>query len=237
MTKPYQVLLVDDEYLALELLENYLQHIPNVSIVDKCKSPLRALEILRQQQVDILFLDVQMPSLSGVDLLKTLDEPPLTIFTTAYRDYAVEAFDLSAVDYLVKPFSLSRFLQAFAKAQQALLPRQEATLLPSPEVAKDYFTVKVDSKLVRIRFAEVQYVEGLKEYVRIVTVRARYVTYERMKRMEGLLPVSDFVRVHKSYIVGKQHVKSLEGNLLEVGVQHIPISRGRREMVINELFV
>lgn len=225
-----RILLVDDEYLALNLLEGYVQQVPGARLIAKCKSALEAMDVLQQEEVDILFLDIQMPSLSGIDLLKSLDRPPATVFTTAYRDYAVDAFALNAVDYLVKPFSFSRFLQAMHKAIQYQQKGQAVA------EGTEYLSVKVDGKLVRVKISEIIYVEGMKEYVRIVCENNKYVTFERMKNMEETLPANQFMRVHKSYLIARNKVKTIEGNMLEVGGAKIPISRSLRSQIIEELF-
>lgn len=226
----YRILLVDDEYLALQLLEEYLMKVPQVEVVAKCKSPLEALSVLRTQAIDILFLDIQMPTLSGVDLLKSLGHPPVTIFTTAYRDYAIDAFNLNVVDYLLKPFAFERFLQALEKAMSACDPS------PLTESESTHLTLKVEGKLQRIKISDIIYVEGMKEYVRVVCQKEKYVTYERLKNMELLLPQQHFLRVHKSYIVAKNSVVAIEGNLLDVGIQKIPLSRNLRGTIMSALF-
>lgn len=228
----YKTLLVDDEFMALNLLEEFVAKIPDLEIMDKIKSPVKAIEILQNQQVDLLFLDIQMPVLSGNNLLKSLSNPPVTIFTTAYSDYALEAFDLNAVDYLLKPFSFERFLQAVNKGKQQIKKRQNL-----PNLSTDTFiTVKVDGRLEKISFDEILFVEGLKEYVRIVCKDKRLVTLERLKNMEGLLPSQNFLRVHKSFIVSTKRVRTLNGNMLEIGKYKIPISRNKKEEVIQSIF-
>ena len=230
-------MLVDDEYLALNLLETFIQEIPELEIVDKVKSPVKALEILTQARIDLLFLDIQMPTLSGNNLLRTLPRPPVTIFTTAYADFAVEAFNLNVADYLLKPFSFERFLQAVNKAKERLRDPAAAPLpLAAAEENRDFFSVKVDGKVVKVRYEDILFIEGLKEYVRIVCRDARYVTLESLKNLEELLPQSNFVRVHKSYIVAKDKVQALDGNLLEIQKHKIPISRTKRDEVVQEVF-
>lgn len=229
-----KVLLVDDEYLALNLLEQFIQELPDLEIVAKVKSPIQALDILQKEAIDILFLDIQMPVLSGTSLLKTLKNPPVTIFTTAYSEYAVEAFDLNAVDYLLKPFSFERFLQSLNKAKDFLSNKSTS---PVSDTSKDFLTMKVDGKIEKIIIDDILFIEGLKEYIKIVTPTRNYVTYESMKNMEENLATHGFVRVHKSYIVSKHKVKSLEGNLLDLGAKmRIPISRERKEEVVKAIF-
>jgi len=234
-----RTLLVDDEYLALNLLEEFIKKVPGLEVAGKAKSPLKALEILGQQAVDLMFLDIQMPALSGNNLLRTLKHPPLTIFTTAYSDYAVEAFGLNAVDYLLKPFSFERFLQAVNKAREQLDYSERAgerAQLVLPRESRDFFSIKVDGKVVKVRFADILFIEGLKEYVRFVCRDARHVTLESLKNLEELLPADGFLRVHKSYIVAKDKVQSLNGNMLEIGQFKIPISRSKREEVVQAIF-
>lgn len=231
-----RTLLVDDEYLALNLLETYAQQVPDLEIVGKEKLPMKALERLQQDQVDLLFLDIQMPVLSGNNLLKTLQNPPLVVFTTAYTEYAIEAYDLNVVDYLLKPFPFERFLQAVQKAKQLLNARQAGSTNQNP-VAPDFLSLKVDGKLVKVFVEDILYIEGLKEYVRFVcSGNRRYVTLESLRNLEELLPSQQFSRVHKSYIVAKTKVSALDGNMLEIGTVKIPISRGKRDEVVADIF-
>lgn len=233
---PIKTLLVDDEFLALNLLETFVQKIPEMVIVDKVKNPLKAIDILNREPVDLLFLDIQMPTLSGTEMLKTIQNPPVTIFTTAYADYAVEAFSLNAIDYLLKPFSFERFLQAVNKARERIHFQRSASGILMPSQSHDFFTAKVDGKLVKIRFGDILFIEGLKEYVRIVCTDARHVTLESLKNLEQLLPQEAFIRVHKSFIVAKDKVQQLNGNMLEIGKHKIPISRTKKEEVVEWIF-
>jgi two-component system, LytTR family, response regulator LytT len=221
-----RILLVDDEFLALNLLEEYASRIPGLQVVNKVKSGIQALEILEKEPIDVLFLDIQMPMLSGVNLLRALPKKPITIFTTAYSEYAVEAFDLNVVDYLLKPYSFERFIQAVNKAKEAIAP-------PPP---LDFIVVKVDGRLQKIQLSELLYVEGLKEYVKLVSATKQYVTFERLKNIADMLPEQDFLRVHKSYIVAKHAVHAVEGNLLDLGKVKIPISREKKEEVVKSIF-
>ncbi len=245
MMKIYKILLVDDEYLALNLLAQFASQLPDLEVVGRCKSAIEALEILQSGEVDMLFLDIQMPVLSGLQLLKTVQRPPATIFTTAYSEHAVEAFDLNAVDYLLKPFAFERFLQAVNKAKDFLNKRapnnhaaaQETVAAPKVDI-EDYLVAKVDGRIEKIFFADIQYVEGLKEYVRIVCPTRSYVILESMKNLEETrLPAADFLRVHKSYIIARKRVQTLDGNVLDIGAKiKIPISRERKEEIVRLLF-
>jgi two-component system, LytTR family, response regulator LytT len=240
----YKILIVDDEYLALNLLEQFTGQLTDLAMVSKCKSAIQALEILNKEPVDILFLDIQMPVLSGINLLKTLQRPPATIFTTAYSDYAVEAFDLNVVDYLLKPFSFERFLQSVNKAKEFLSKKEPVTApntplvshLPVEAAPKDYLIAKVDGKIEKIFFKDIVVVEGMREYVKFICLHRNYIVLESMKNLEDALPQADFLRVHKSFIVAKERVQSLEGNQLLVEKLKIPISRERKEEVVKAIF-
>ena len=233
------VLLVDDEYLALDLLENFIKEVPYLKVVGKIKSPMEAMEILNEEDIDILFLDIQMPVLSGMNLLKTLKRKPVTIFTTAYSEHAVDAFGLDAVDYLLKPFSFERFLQAVNKAKEQL-HRPQATSSPIKErqpISEDGFlSIKADSKLIKVFFKDILFIEGLKEYVKIITETERFVTLMSLKELVHMLPETYFIRCHKSYIINSAKVKSIEGNLLHLEKHKIPISRDRKNEVVERIF-
>lgn len=225
-----RILLVDDEYLALRLLEEYAGRIPSLEVAGKAKTAVQALDILNRESIDVLFLDIQMPLLSGINLIKSLQKKPITIFTTAYSEYAIEAYDLNVVDYLLKPYSFERFVQAVNKAREALSRSGELPAEPP------FLVVKTDGKLQKILLQDVLYVEGLREYVRLVCAGKQYVTFERLKNIEERLPAADFIRVHKSFIVSKKAVQSLEGHQLDLGKTRIPISRERKEAVVKAIF-
>jgi len=243
-----RVLLVDDEYLALQLLESFLNRlakdITEIELVAKVKSPLQAIEILQTQTIDLLFLDIEMPTLRGHQLLKALSHPPLTIFTTAYTDYAVQAFELNAIDYLVKPFSFERFVQAFAKARKHFSWRSNTTLSPHTKTPKatepsqdEHLTIKEDGNIYKVFYQDIIYIEGLREYVRIVTHNRKFVTLAALKDLEATLPAAHFMRVHKSYIVALAQVVALNGNLLQLqGSYQIPVSRSRKEHLVKTIF-
>ncbi len=234
-----QTLLVDDEYLALKLLEEYISKVPDFEIAGMVKSPIKAIEILSARHIDLLFLDIQMPTLSGTNLLKTLKHKPVTIFTTAYSEYAVQAFDLDAVDYLLKPFSFERFLQATNKAREQLA--QNNQFLSKTELADKadlhgFITVKTDGKYVKINHDDILFVEGLREYVKIVCKSGYHVTLEALRNLEAILPASKFQRVHKSYIVSLDKIIALSGNMLEIDKYEIPIARNKKEEITKIVF-
>lgn len=225
-------LLVDDEHLALALLEKFVGQIPDLEIVEKCKSPIRAVELLQSEPVDLLFLDIQMPILSGTNLLRAVTKKPVTIFTTAYSQHALEAFELDAVDYLVKPYAFERFEHAVQKARDALRLR-DLNATAGPE---GILTVKADRKWIKIPFSDILYVEGWKEYVKIFTEHEKIVTLESLNNLESTLPESHFLRVHKSFIVAKDRVQKMDGDDLVIGAARIPVARARKKEVVEALF-
>ncbi len=233
MKRPIRCLFVDDEHLALSLLEQFAGKVPDLEIVALCRSPIRAVEILQSDVVDLLFLDIQMPVLSGTSLLRSVSRKPLAIFTTAYPQHAVEAFDLDAVDYLLKPFSFDRFLQAVEKARTLLNLRYET----APTRPEGYLTVKADRQWVKIPIADIRYVEGWKEYVKIYTEQEKIITLESLNNLENTLPAAHFLRVHKSYIVAVGKVARLDGSdLVLAGDVCVPVARARKKAVTELLF-
>lgn len=223
-------LLVDDEHLALALLEKFIGRIPDLEVVGTCRSPIRAVELLQQEAVDLLFLDIQMPFLNGINLLRSISNKPVTIFTTAYPQYAHEAYDLDAVDYLLKPFSFERFSHAVQKARNMHHLRRKTS---APE---GVLTVRTERRLVKIPYDDIQYIEGWKEYVKIHTGQGKVVTLESLSRLEETLPHGHFLRVHKSYLVATARVTQLDGNDLIIGQSRIPVSRNRKHQVLALLF-
>jgi DNA-binding LytR/AlgR family response regulator len=230
-----KAIIVDDEPLALDVLETYIQQMPDITLVKKCNNALEANEALQTLDVDLMFLDIQMPQLTGIELLKSLDNPPLVIFTTAYADYAVEGFELNALDYLLKPISLDRFMKAVNKATEIL--QTKSGNLKSSFADGDYFFVKADKKLVKVHFDDILYIEGLKDYVIIRMENGRVITLQTMKSLESKLPSPQFRRIHRSYIVNVGKIKAVMGNMIEVieknQTKHLPIGKNYREGLLE----
>ncbi len=233
-------IIVDDEPLALDVLETYISQLSEINLVARCENALEANEILKIHDVDLMFLDIQMPQLTGTDFLKTLTHPPLVIFTTAYANYAVEGFELNAIDYLLKPISLERFMKATNKAitQVALQNKDvgsEGNTVPEEEA--DFIFVKSDKRLVKIKFLDILYVEGLKDYVIIRCPDSRVITLQTMKSLESKLPSDIFKRIHRSYIVNIHQIKAVMGNMIEViekgQAKHLPIGKNYREELLE----
>ena len=226
----YRCLLVDDEHFALALLEKFVADTPGLEVVATCKSPIRAVEILQSEPIDLLFLDIQMPILSGTNLLRSISRKPVAIFTTAYAQHAAEAFDLDAVDYLLKPYSFERFTQAVNKAL-AVLGRQ------APPALEGHLTVKADRQWIKVALSDIRYIEGWKEYVKIYTDGEKIITLESLNNLENTLPAGYFLRVHKSFIVSTGKVERLDGeDLVLSGAARVPVARARKKEVVGVLF-
>ncbi len=238
-------LIVDDEPLAITALENLLAQIPTVQITAVCSNAMEAFEALHKHTIDILFLDINMPIINGLAFLKSLKEPPAVVFTTAYTEYATDAFELEAVDYLVKPIALDRLEKAIVKVLKlknignANLPSYTVsnTIANPANPEKDYFFVKANGKLVKLNFADIKYIEGMKDYLKIVTKDAAIVCHHTMKLMEEQLPTPLFLRVHKSYIVALGCVKAIDGNQLQLDMDRveIPIGSSYKEEVMRTI--
>jgi len=207
-----KTLVIDDEPLAHNVIRKYAEDIKSIEIKGFCKDALEAIEILENQAIDLIFLDINMPKLSGIEFLKTMKNPPLVILTTAYTEYAMEGYELNVLDYLVKPFSFARFLKAIQKAEQQFQLIQKSV---TDEKAESVF-IKSNKKTYQVRFGEIIYVEGLGDYIKIYTEKTHLVTNLSMKKMEELLPSNEFYRIHKSHIVNRTKIIAIEGNMVEL---------------------
>ncbi|NVO31611.1 LytR/AlgR family response regulator transcription factor [Hymenobacter lapidiphilus] len=230
--------IIDDEEINRLTLEHYISLTSSLQLVESMDDALQGLNYFRAgNRVDVLFLDVQMPQLNGLDLLRILPDPPIVILTTAHEDFAVDAFDLRVTDYLVKPFDYARFSRA---VQRALLQHETpaAAAVPAPPLAapdNDLF-VKVNSKMVRINFDDVLYIEALSDYVVIVTEKQKYIVYTTMKSLDARLPFEHFVRVHRSYILNLKRIEAIEdGAAVVPGGQHVPIGKSYQEAFFGKL--
>ena len=232
-------IIVDDEPLAQDVLETYIDKIPEITLLAKCNNALEANEVLKKESVDLMFLDIQMPQLTGIDFLKTLSRPPIVIFTTAYPNYALEGFELNALDYLLKPISLERFMKAVNKAiEQIELQRKDTNPeSPAQEGDPDFIFVKADKKLVKISYDDIIYIEGLKDYVIIRMNESRVITLQTMKSLEAKLPKGNFKRIHRSYIVNIDKIDAVMGNMIEVQeknqAKHLPIGKNYRDDLLE----
>lgn len=221
----YTCIIVDDEPLALDVLERHIEKIPDLQLMKRCNSAFEAMEALHGEEVDIMFLDIQMPGLTGLDLLKNLKNPPIVIFTTAYSEYAVEGFELDALDYLMKPISFERFFKAVNKAIHHIQLEENDNHDGATPAEEGYIFVKADKKIVKVRLNDILYIEGLKDYVMIYTSEQRIITLQTMKNLEDRLPASQFIRVHRSFIISIDKLKSVSGNFVEVKDKQIPLGK------------
>lgn len=231
-------LIIDDEQPARELLENYVNRVPFLTLLGKCRNPLEALEIMQNQQVDLLLLDIQMPELKGNEFLRTLPEKPSVIFTTAYSEYALEGYQLEISDYLLKPFPFERFLQAVNKVAKERSVVEPQALSPNTPVQEEqeYLKVKADHRTYRLKLAEIRYIEGLREYVTFHSTGGKLVALESLRKLEMTLPDNQFLRVHKSFIVNTKHVSSIYGGQLDLNGTMVPIGKSYRAQVLKILF-
>lgn len=234
---------MDDEELARNLVENYIKRLPHLVVVGQCANPLEAMQILQEKTVDLIFLDIQMPELTGIEFLKTLSQKPLVIFTTAYKDYALEGYELDVVDYLLKPFRFERFLQAVNKAGKLL--KKESNEISSsvsiPKTEKEtyergYVLVKSDFKVFRIFYKDIIYIESKKEYVVFHTSVGQTFSLGSLKKLQQELPTEHFIRIHKSYIANSNNIGALEGNMVHIGAEKLPIGTSYRAEVLQQLF-
>lgn len=228
-----KAILIDDEPLALEILSSYAERIPDLEILTTCAHALEAQQALKDFNPDLLFLDIQMPQITGIEWLRSLTHPPLVVFTTAYPDYALEGFELNAVDYLLKPIAFDRFLKAVNKARELMQLKVSAP--GNTETDSEFMFVKADKKLVKVNFEDIVYVEGLKDYVIIRTEQDRVITLQTMKSLEEKLPHTRFQRIHRSYIVNLDKIQALDGSTVEVLLKAqtkiLPIGKNYRDEV------
>ena len=225
-------LVIDDEQLIRDLLEDNIRQLPFLQLIKSCKNAIEAWDMLQKESVDLIFLDVQMPRMSGLQFLASLSHPPLVILVTAYREYALEAFDLQVVDYLLKPFSMERFMRACSKANELFQLKQRSAL---PVTAYPDFFVNVEYTLVKITIADILYIEGLKDYIKIYldTQDRPVLTRMSMKAMEEKLPPADFIRTHKSFLVSVKQITTVKRDFVCIGEKEIPVSPLYKEQVIR----
>jgi DNA-binding LytR/AlgR family response regulator len=229
--------IIDDEPLAREGLANYVREVDFLKLTGTCEHPLELIKLLDQSQVDLIFLDIQMPKMNGIDFLKIVKNPPMVVITTAFPSYALEGFQLNVLDYLLKPITFDRFVKSANKAKdyQRLLTRSASTDLQKNETAADYFFIKCGNKYEKIYFEDILYVEGMQNYVTIFTGKGKYITLLNLKGLEENLDDKLFIRVHKSYIVSTNKIEGIEGNDIFIQSHRIPISRNYREQVIQKV--
>jgi DNA-binding LytR/AlgR family response regulator len=227
-------LIVDDEPLAREAIKVYIEKMPELEVADECENALQAMASLRNKPVDLIFLDIEMPEIDGISFLQMLKKIPGVIFTTAYRNYAVEAFDLDVIDYLLKPISFDRFVAAVNKYYERSNKTGNIQTEPAKE-ATNYLNVKADRKTYKIDMATIQYIESLKDYVKIVCESESIVTHDSISNLETTLQPHGFVRIHRSFLVAIDKIKSFDAETVFLENEELPISRTYKKSVLAVL--
>lgn len=228
--------IIDDEPLARKGIREYVEDVDFLHLSGEFDSPLKAAELLGKGEVRLLFLDIQMPKITGIEFFRSLKNPPPVIFTTAYPQYALDGFDLNALDYLVKPVSFDRFFKAALRAKEYYELREEnKSRAVGEESAEDHFYIRSGNVFVRINYADILFVEALQNYVTIHTTDKKYITYLTFKSVEEYLPASMFLKVHKSFIISLGKIDSIEGPDILIGTHQIPVSRNLKEQVLERI--
>ncbi|QHT69458.1 response regulator transcription factor [Rhodocytophaga rosea] len=228
-------LIIDDEPIAIKVMRSHLEKIPSIEVKATCAHALQAFEMLQHTKIDLLFLDIQMPQLTGIDFLKSLGAPPKVIFTTAYREYAVEGFELDIVDYLLKPISFERLLKAlnkYYKLTAASLPVLQAAHSP---VNESYMYVKSERKVIKVNLGDIFFIESLKDYVKIHTKTGMIITKQQISSFEEKLPPEQFIRIHRAYIVAVAYIKAFTADTIEVMQHELPIGRSYKSSTLHFL--
>ena len=230
-------LAVDDEPPALDVLKKYITSIRHLELAGTCSDAIEATNFLRQRSIDLLFLDIQMPHLLGTDLMRTLVKPPKVIFTTAYRKFAVEGFELDAVDYLLKPISFERFLKAVNKVMQTSFNESDSieVMAVHQNGTHAFITVRADRKNLKIALSDILYIESLKDYIKIVTAAKNIITKQSISSLEDTLPTNKFIRIHRSFIVAIDNIESFTSDTIDIAKHELPISRMYRQEVEKAL--
>ncbi|MBN2072168.1 MAG: response regulator transcription factor [Candidatus Krumholzibacteriota bacterium] len=229
-------IIVDDEPLAIEVIANHLERFSEFEIASTCANAAEALEVLKSEKIDLMFLDIQMPDIKGTDFLRLLDNPPAVIFTTAYRDFALEGYELSVLDYLVKPVSFDRFMKAINRYLDSRGKKKERSAADEPiPSGNGYINVKSERKTVRVPLDRIIYLEAMKDYVNIVSTDGHIMTNTAMHILEAGLPPENFLRIHRSYVVSIDRVNSFNSEMIETGKKQLPIGRSYKKRVMKIL--
>jgi len=224
-------MIADDELIAQQIVEQFILKTPGLTLVAKCRNAIEAFAKLEQYQVDLIFLDIEMPLVNGINFLRTLQNPPKVVFTTAYAEYALEGYDLNIADYLLKPFSYERFLQAVTKVQKLLAPAPAAA---PQEAETGFLLIKEKEGLLKIRYDDILYIEASKDYMKIFTRATHYLVHQTMKNLENMLPPERFIRTHKSYMVALKEIKLVKPDeVLLSNNTGIPVSSSYKETVTS----
>lgn len=234
--KKVSCIIVDDEPLAANVLEKYVQRLDHLDLVGKAENAVQAFNLINSERIDLIFLDIKMPQITGIDFFKSLNNPPAVIFTTAYRDFALEGFEMSAVDYLLKPISFERFMKAVGKVSNSNVTTTALTdEVDGNKITRDYIFVREDKRMKKVLLADILFVESIKDYVKIITRKDTVLTYLKMNYLESNLPDNQFLRIHKSFIVRIDAIQGFKSTEAEVGDVVVPIGRYYKQKVLEVL--
>lgn len=228
----YNCIIVEDEPLAAEVLSDYIKQVPFLELRGICTDAIYAMEKLQQEPVDLIFLDIHLPKLKGLDFLRALQHPPQVIITSAYQEYALQGYEFNVLDYLLKPVEFSRFLMAVSKLKHAAIPTSITTTAPQQ---RPHLFFNVNKKKVKIHLDEILYIESLKEYIRIITKEKSILTKFQLGQIEELLARNHFLRIHRSFIVAQDKIEAISATDVEINGQSLPIGRSYKELVMNTL--
>lgn len=224
-------IIVEDEALAQHVIQSHLQKTDQFELVATCNNALEATEVLTNHEVDLIFLDIQLPGMTGLNFLRSLPNPPLVVLTTAYAEYALESYEFNVIDYLLKPISFERFSKAISKIVEGRLFTQ--VIKEKDNIAPDHIFIRSNNKFFKVNFTEIIYIEGMKDYLKIHTTEYKLVTHQTMNDMEKILPAKQFIRIHKSYIVAVAYIRSIYGNSVEMQKATIPIGNNYKDKMMN----
>lgn len=228
-------IIIDDEPLARNVIREYAKKIQTLNIVGECEDAICAHQTIQTQTVDLIFLDINMPKLTGIEFLKNLKNPPLVIFTTAYSEFAMDGYELNIIDYLKKPFSFERFCKAYFRAEEMYILKKTAGNNDLSEKQNDFVFIKSDKKSIKVNISSIIYIEGLGDYIKIYLNDKKLVTNLSMKKIENLLPETLFHRIHKSYIISLDKIESIEGNMLKINNIKLPIGNSYRQNFMTRI--
>lgn len=235
MNRKVNCIIVDDEPMAREILVTYITRITNLNLIKSCSSAIEALNLINDKNIDLLFLDINMPEISGLSLAKSTHKKTKIIFTTAYREYAADGFDLQAIDYLLKPIAFDRFLQAVDKFLEIPSTLKNHPIENKSFTNNNFIFVRVDRKMLKIDFDSILYIESLSDYIKIHTKNKTIVTRETITNIQTKLPTTSFLRIHRSFIISISSINSYTNEYIEINKKAIPISRSYKEEVLNKL--
>ncbi len=230
-------LIIDDEPLAIEVIGKYLQDFQNIEVMGRYNNPIDALPALENDDIDVVFLDISMPKMDGIAFLKALDgKQPHIIITTAYKEHAVESYELNVLDYLVKPIPFSRFLKSMNRLNQAIIKERAPQQTEYNFAQEPHIFLKVDKRLVKILLKDIHFIESLKDYIKIFTPAESYIVHKSLTSIVDELPEENFIRIHKSYAIAIDKVKSVEGNMVEIAEKRVPIGRNYVKHTKDRIF-